>query len=109
MQQLPLKEWPKGLEEDALQVALGPEEIERRSNLSFESGRDSLDDFLGAVVDLGNGKSFAFQRHVRSPTPGTTVLLKQGSADELRALIYLLKLKRREITWTAPHLESRLG
>ena len=83
MQQLSLMDWPEGLEEDALQLALAPEEITRRSSISFEVGRDSLDEFQGAIVDLGKGKSLAFQRHIHSPTPGTTVLLRRGSEESL--------------------------
>jgi hypothetical protein len=109
MQQLSLRDWPDGLEEDALQLALAPEEITRRSNISFEMGRDSLDEFQGAIVDLGKGKSLAFQRHLHSPTPGTTVLLRRGSADELIALRNMLALERSEITWTAPHLQTQLA
>ena len=109
MQQLSLRDWPDGLEEDALQLALAPEEIAHRSNISFEMGRDSLDEFQAAIVDLGNGKSLAFQRHLHSPTPGTTVLLRRGNTDELIALRNMLDLERSEITWTAPHLQSQLG
>jgi len=109
MQQLSLDEWPMGLEEDALQVALEPDEITRRTNLRFERGRDSLDEFDGAVVALDEGQSFAFQRHVHSPTRGTTVLLRQGSRDELRALINLVSLTKKDITWMAPHIETELA
>lgn len=108
MHQLSLNEWPKGLEEDALQLSLNPEEIARRSNLKFEEGQDSLDAFLAAVVDIGDGKSFAFQRHLHSPTPGTTVLLRQGSIEELTCLVRLLRLKLSDVTWTAPHVEKPL-
>jgi hypothetical protein len=109
MRQLALRDWPDGLEEDALQLALAPDDITRRGRISFEVGRDSLDEFMGAVIDLGNGKSFAFQRHAHSPNPGTTVLLRQGSREELEALVDLLELERSEVTWSAPHLENCLN
>src|SRR4051794_5244671 len=108
MRELSLKEWPRGLEEDALQLHLNPEEIAARANLTFHRGKDSLDEFLGTAVDLGRGKSLGFQRHVHSPTPGTTVLLREGSVEELKALVKLLRLQREEIIWMAPHLEQVL-
>lgn len=109
MHQVSIRQWPEGLEEDALQIALKPNEIGRRSKIQFECGRDSLDHFLGAVVDLGNGRSVAFQRHLHSPVRGTTVLLRLGETEELKALVYLLQLRRKDIIWTAPHLANQLG
>jgi hypothetical protein len=107
-QQIPLREWPLGLEEDAMQLKLGPAEIARRSDLRFERDHDSLDDYEGAVVKLESGKSFALQSHVHAPEPGTTVIFESGSIQPLREVVRFLKLRRQDVNWVAPHLEQRL-
>jgi hypothetical protein len=37
------------------------------------------------------------------------VLLREGTFEELSAVLDILRLKRREIVWTAPHLEARIA
>jgi hypothetical protein len=106
--QIPLEQWPHGLEEDALLLTLMPEEISRRSKIVFESDHDSLDDFQGALIEFGRGKAFALQHHLNAPVPGTTVLLETGSVTALKVVISFLKLRRDEISWAAPGLEPQV-
>lgn len=107
-QQIPLRDWPTGLEEDALHLALDPAEITRRTEVAFDRGHDSLDDFEGAVIDLGGGVRFALQHHLHASVPGTTVLLEPDSSAGLKHVIRFLKLQRDDIVWAAPNLEPAL-
>lgn len=107
--QIPLREWPLGLEEDALHLSLGPADIEVRAKLTFARDHDSLDDFDAAIVDAGDGKRFALQYHLKSPAPGTTVIFQPGATAPLRDVVKLLKLRREEILWAAPHIEPLLA
>lgn len=106
--QIPLQAWPMGLEAQAVHLSLNPEEITRRSNLAFDRERDSLDDFDAAVVDLGNGKSFALQHYRNSPVPGTTLVLRPETSEGLREALKLLRIKQSEVTWVAPYLKEYL-
>ena len=106
--QIPLEAWPIGLEAQAVHLALDPAQIHRRSKLDFARARDSLDDFDAAVVDLGDGKSFALQHYVNAPEPGTILVLKAGTADGLAEALGMLKVKPGEVLWVAPDLKDDL-
>jgi hypothetical protein len=101
--QIPLDEWPLGLEVEALQLTLAPGEIARRTGVTFTRDHDSLDDFDAAVIDLGKGRSFGLQHHLNAPHPGIVVLL-DGSDKDVRDVVRFLKLEPQEIAWTAPQL-----
>lgn len=107
-QQIPLDQWPNSLSVDGLQLALDPDEISRRTRLEFVTDEDDLDKFQAAVVDFGEGRSFALQRYINSPARGTTVLFTPGWTG-VREVIRYLKVRPAEILWVAPELALQIG
>ncbi|CAA9508354.1 MAG: hypothetical protein AVDCRST_MAG91-1473 [uncultured Sphingomonadaceae bacterium] len=108
IRQFTLEDWPSGLEQDAILLSLDPDEIARRSGVRFDAGVDALDVFEAAVVDLGNGKSFALQYYPNAPISGTTLILRPHSARGLKDAMSLLDVRRHEVIWVAPHLKTHL-
>jgi hypothetical protein len=101
--QIPLSDWPLGLEEDAMVLSLLPTEIERRAPIRFSKDRDELDEFEGAILDL-DGHQIALQHYPNSPVSGTNVIRRAGDDAALAELTSLLGLKTTEISWQAPNV-----
>lgn len=100
--QVPLGKWPKGLCEEAMLLSLTPTDLQRRADISFENSADDLDAFQGAIVDLGDGRSIAFQYYLHSPKPGTIVLRQEGDDTAIFWVIREFSIKRGEVAWHAP-------
>lgn len=108
VRQLSLSEWPIGLEQDVAVLNLQPSDIQKRAGIRFERTHDGLDDFDGAVIQLGANKLLALQYYLNSPVPGTKLVLGKGSNLGLQEAVDLLNLKRSEITWVAPAAEQAM-
>lgn len=103
--QVPLADWPKGLERELAVLRASPTELDRRLKLKFVDSQDNFDFFTGALVNIENKKCFALVRHRNDPMPGTMIWTSWQSKDlsaDLREIMQALELKDDDLTWSAP-------
>ncbi|HLX61739.1 MAG TPA: hypothetical protein VKX17_10700 [Planctomycetota bacterium] len=103
--QVPLSEWPHGLERELAVLRAFPDGLAARLDLKFMPSQDNLDSFVGALVELQNRKCFALLRHTHYPAPGTLIFANHNSNDlaqDFRDLMQALALTEDDFLWVAP-------
>ena len=112
--QLPIDDWPDGLEETAFIVKLPIREISRRAGLRFEEGSDSLDDFQAALLRIPKlgcktePRHFVLQAYRNMPGGGINVIPDVPSTLMIEFIVDMLELRPYEIEWATPRTSHRL-
>jgi hypothetical protein len=73
--QFSLSDWSAELVYSAAVLRDNPQEFAIRHGVTFTRSADDLDAFDAACVTIGRDHRIALIRYVRSPLPGTTVML----------------------------------
>jgi hypothetical protein len=100
-EQIPLNQWPTGLCEEALHLALTADQIRRRAQINFEDDFDDLDVFEAAILRESDGQVFGIRAYAGAPDGGSDILLRQGEVALLPEVIHLLGLQKEDISWAA--------
>lgn len=93
--------FPSGQSRAIAVLVAEPAELAERHGLRFEAGRDDLDDFRYAAIDIGDGAWAWLSRHRGDPNPGTIVRVDAAvRADAaIGRLSSVLGLHPSDILW----------
>ena len=105
--QIPVREARRGLGKSIAVLRLEPAELSERLPIIFESGKDELDELLGAAIESFSGRQFGLLRYRHAPGAGTELVINERSVDcedELREALSLLHLEAGDLTWVHPDI-----
>jgi hypothetical protein len=107
-EQLQLNDWEHGLAKPIAVLVLEPNDIFVRTGLAFETARDDLDYFQGALFRTAKGTQFALARHQHAPMPGTELVVNERTHDLRAALeeaLSALGVDVAELAWVHPEIK----
>ncbi len=107
--QLPLNEWPTGLDLSIALVRELPNDLNRQSHIEFTDQHDELDEFQGALIQSQSGKHYALVSYKNAPDPkGTEIWVHPQEDFDLRVsleeVMELLNLTWNSILWLHPEI-----
>ncbi|HYD49560.1 MAG TPA: hypothetical protein VEB21_14485 [Terriglobales bacterium] len=101
IRQIPLAEWPEGVETPIALVAWEPMRLRKVCGLAFEESYDDLDAFDGALIEAESGHRFALVRRRHAPAPGTEIWSNgtDSARSDLKEVLDTLGLDPDVVTW----------